>query len=101
MNNLYNNYLDHEYNGNKLKVEYASYYINQDGPPSFNSRGRGGPRGGGDRGGRGRGGGDRGGRGQPNYVQSEGDWHCPDPKQVVVDRANTLICCFCYLAVVI
>ena len=100
MNYLYN-YLDHEYNGNKLKVEYASYYINQDGPPSFNSRGRGGPRGGGDRGGRGRGGGDRGGRGQPNYVQSEGDWHCPDPKQVVVDRANTLICYFCYLAVVI
>ena len=86
-------FVDHEYEGNKLKVEYASYYVESSGGgfPQRGGRGGGRGRGGGGGwrgdGGRNDGGGGRGRGGgrhgmppqQHNITPSEGDWNCPDP----------------------
>jgi RNA recognition motif-containing protein len=75
---------DHEVNGSKVKVEYASYYVMPgDTGGRGGGRGRGfGGRGRGDGFGRGRDDGFRGGGrgGRPQAPPSEGDWTCPDPK---------------------
>ena len=76
--------------GSTIKVEFATHIEPPGGYGGYRGRGGGGGGGGGgfrghggrggDFGGRGGGGGGGRGRGQPGFIQTVGDWECPDPK---------------------